>query len=123
MEWFTPAAVELFFRAEYQLSSLSDRMGSRLEGPALERAQTGDLLSEGIVTGAVQVPPDGKPIVMMPDRPTTGGYPKIGCVIRADLPLVAQLRPNEGSLRFQAVTIEEACIALQAVQCTPETLD
>lgn len=122
-DWFAPSALELFLSAEYRLSPLSDRMGSRLDGPPLERARSGDLLSEGMLTGAVQVPPDGKPIVMMPDRPATGGYPKIACVIQADLPLVAQLRPGEGALRFQAVTVAEARKALRQLAWTIEEVE
>jgi antagonist of KipI len=122
-DWFSPAAFEQFLSSEYRLSPLSDRMGSRLEGPPLERARQGDLLSEGMVTGAVQVPPDGRPIVMMPDRPATGGYPKIACVIQADLPLVAQLPPGEGALRFQAVTVAEAREALRGMDWTVEEVE
>ncbi len=120
--WFKPEAVQCFLSEGYTLSRLSDRMGSRLEGSSLERARGGDLLSEGMVTGAVQVPPDGQPIVMMPDRPATGGYPKIAAVIRADLPLVAQLRPGEGLLRFQAVTIEEARLAIHQTRILIENI-
>lgn len=120
--WFKPEAVQRFLSEVYTLSRISDRMGSRLEGPRLERARDGDLLSEGMVTGAIQVPPDGQPIVMMPDRPATGGYPKIAAVIRADLPLVAQLRPGEGCLRFQAVTIEDARLALHQTRILIENI-
>ncbi len=120
--WFTPEAVLRFLSEAYTLSRLSDRMGSRLEGPRLERARGGDLLSEGMVTGAIQVPPDGQPIVMMLDRPATGGYPKIATIIRADLPLVAQLRPGEGCLCFQAVTIEEARLAIHQTRILIENI-
>src|SRR5207245_1464894 len=67
-----------------------------------------EIVSDGLVPGAIQVPPDGAPIVVMADGPTTGGYPKIATVVSADLPLVAQLVPGEGEVRFTAVTVEEA---------------
>jgi allophanate hydrolase subunit 2 len=76
------------------VTAASNRIGIRLEGPALERARTGELLSEGVVTGAVQVPPSGQPIILGPDHPTTGGYPVIAVVTADDLPLTGQLRPG-----------------------------
>jgi allophanate hydrolase subunit 2 len=81
------------------VSPASSRVGIRLEGPALERAITDELRSEGLVSGALQVPPDGHPILLLADHPTTGGYPVIAVVREADLPRAAQLRPGQ-SLRF-----------------------
>lgn len=105
--WFDEESLAIFTGSPYRVSANSDRMGYRLEGQLVPR-QKGDLLSEGMVFGSVQVPPDGKPIVMMADRPVTGGYPKIATVIRADLPKLAQLRPGEGQARFHGVSVAEA---------------
>lgn len=76
------------------MSSASNRIGLRTEGPVLERRLTGELPSEGMVLGAVQVPPDGRPVVFLADHPTTGGYPVIGVVRETDLPAVAQAVPG-----------------------------
>lgn len=78
----------------YTLSPLSNRVGARLAGPALTRAVAGELPSEGLVLGAVQVPADGQPLVFLADHPTSGGYPVIGVVHPADLPALAQARPG-----------------------------
>ncbi|MCA1828023.1 MAG: carboxyltransferase domain-containing protein [Myxococcales bacterium] len=90
-----------FFRNEYTLSPQSDRRGLRLRGPALEVVEP-DVEPEGTALGAVQVPGDGLPIVLGPDRPVTGGYPKIATVLSADLPLLAQARPG-ARIRFREV--------------------
>ena len=74
-DWFTPAALRAFTSRAYRVSPASNRIGLRTEGPALERAVTRELPSEGVVLGAVQVPPDGRPVVFLADHPTTGGYP------------------------------------------------
>lgn len=97
-----------FWEAGWQISPTSDRMGCRLTGAPLERASQAELLSEGIAPGSVQVPPDGQPIVLMADRPTTGGYPKIATVAQCGLPLIAQAMPGRGQVRFEVVTVEEA---------------
>lgn len=107
LDWFEPNAVADFIGAEYRVLPASDRMGYRLSGPTVHR-RPGDLLSEGMAAGSLQVPPDGQPIVMLADRPTTGGYPKIATVIRADIPKLTQLRPGEGRLRFAIASVEEA---------------
>lgn len=100
-EWVDDAAGRL--RAgTWTVGSASDRVGVRLEGPALERAAAFrgvELRSEGLVGGAVQVPPDGQPVVFLADHPTTGGYPVVGVVEPAELPAFAQLRPGS-SVRF-----------------------
>ncbi|MFE2215260.1 biotin-dependent carboxyltransferase family protein [Streptomyces canus] len=93
-DWFTPEAVRAFTSRTFQVSSASNRIGLRTEGPALERRLQGELPSEGMVLGAVQVPPDGRPVVFLADHPTTGGYPVIGVVREADLPAVAQAVPG-----------------------------
>ncbi|WP_432092542.1 biotin-dependent carboxyltransferase family protein [Streptomyces sp. bgisy100] len=93
-DWFTPAAWHTFTSVRFTVSSRSNRIGLRTEGPALERARPGELPSEGMVLGAVQVPPDGKPVVFLADCPTTGGYPVIGVVPEAHLAAAAQAVPG-----------------------------
>ncbi|OXY90364.1 biotin-dependent carboxyltransferase family protein [Streptomyces diastatochromogenes] len=101
-DWFTARAVRDLTTRAYRVSSASNRIGLRTEGPALERARTGELPSEGMVLGAVQVPPDGRPVVFLADHPTTGGYPVIAVVRAADLPAAAQAVPGT-PVRFVAV--------------------
>lgn len=88
--WFTPAALRTLTTAAYRVSAHSNRIGLRTEGPSLERARTGELPSEGMVLGAVQVPPDGCPVVFLNDHPTTGGYPVVGVVPEPALAAAAQ---------------------------------
>ena len=100
-DWFVDGALDVLIGTEWVVSPQSDRIGVRLHGPALaRRAGRGELPSEPVVTGALQVPPDGRPVLLGPDRPTTGGYPVIGVVVDDDLDLAAQLRPGDG-LRFR----------------------
>jgi biotin-dependent carboxylase-like uncharacterized protein len=106
-DWFSEPARAEFVAAEFRISPQSDRMGCRLEGPALERAQGQEMISEGVTFGTVQIPPDGRAIVLMADRQTTGGYPAIGNVASVDLPLLAQLAPQQ-ALRFEPIALEEA---------------
>ncbi|PZT70646.1 allophanate hydrolase subunit 2 family protein [Streptomyces sp. SW4] len=101
-DWFTPGALRTFTTRAYRVSAASNRIGLRMEGPALERARPGELPSEGMVLGAVQVPPDGRPVVFLADHPTTGGYPVIGVVRAADLPAAAQAVPGT-PVRFVGV--------------------
>lgn len=101
-DWFTPEAIRAFTSRTYRVSPASNRIGLRTEGPALERARPGELPSEGMVLGAIQVPPDGRPVVFLADHPTTGGYPVIGVVRPADLPSAAQAVPGT-PVRFMAV--------------------
>ncbi|MFG3286634.1 biotin-dependent carboxyltransferase family protein [Streptomyces sp. NPDC048111] len=84
-DWFTPDAPAVLAGGRYRVSSSSNRIGLRMEGPPLARAVGGELPSEGMVLGAVQVPPDGQPVVFLADHPTTGGYPVIGVVLEEDL--------------------------------------
>jgi biotin-dependent carboxylase-like uncharacterized protein len=93
-DWFTAGAIEALCSQPWRVSSSSNRVGIRLEGPILERARRDELLSEGLVTGALQVPPSGQPILLMQDHPTTGGYPVIGVVRTGDLPIAGQLAPG-----------------------------
>ncbi|MDQ0579696.1 5-oxoprolinase subunit C family protein [Streptomyces rishiriensis] len=101
-DWFTPDALRAFTSRTFQVSSASNRIGLRTEGPALERARSGELASEGMVMGAVQVPPAGRPVVFLADHPTTGGYPVIGVVRAGDLAAAAQAVPGT-PVRFVAV--------------------
>ncbi len=103
---FSADALATLLGADYEVTPSCDRMGYRLAGPPLAGAG-GEFISDGIVTGSVQVPPDGRPIVMMADHQTTGGYPKVATVIRADLALLAQCLPGD-RIRFRAVTVVEA---------------
>lgn len=120
-ERFTDAAVETFLSQPYTVSPRSDRMGTRLSGPVLAHSAGYNIVSDGIVTGHVQVPGDGQPIVLMRDRQTTGGYPKIAGIVSADLPRFAQLRPGS-TVRFRAVEREEAIEALRAQREALEAL-
>jgi biotin-dependent carboxylase-like uncharacterized protein len=100
-DWFSAAALTTLGTASYQVSPASDRTGLRLAGPALPRApgRAGELRSEGMAAGSLQVTHDGQPILLLADHPTTGGYPVIAVVISADLGLAAQLRPGQ-QVRF-----------------------
>lgn len=100
-DWFTADARELLLTATYRVSPTSNRIGARLTGPALQRAVTDELPSEGLVLGAVQVPAGGEPLIFLADHPTTGGYPVIAVIDPADIPAVAQARPGT-PVRFQA---------------------
>jgi KipI family sensor histidine kinase inhibitor len=104
---FDARGLDSFREGTWRVSATSDRVGCRLEGEALRHAGPSEILSDGMVPGSIQVPPDGRPIVMMADGPTTGGYPKIATVVSADLPLLAQLVPGEGEVRFEAVRVED----------------
>jgi antagonist of KipI len=97
---------DIVCRTEFAVSRHLDRVGIRLEPEEALRHEI-ELPSEPATVGAIQVTPDGTPILLGPDGPTIGGYPKIGVVIRADVPLMGQLRPG-GKLRFEAVSTEEA---------------
>jgi biotin-dependent carboxylase-like uncharacterized protein len=99
-DWFTPDALRLLTSSVYAVSDTSNRVGLRLRGPALSRCRDDELKSEGIVGGALQVPPSGTPILLLADHPTTGGYPVIAVVASVDLPLAGQLRPGQ-RLRFR----------------------
>jgi biotin-dependent carboxylase-like uncharacterized protein len=103
---FDDAGLAAFFSETYRLASASDRRGLRLSGTALSRAGT-ELPSQGVLPGAVQMPPNGQPIILGWDGPVTGGYPIIAGVIRADWPRLAQLRPGD-AVRFVTVELEVA---------------
>ncbi|WP_106209441.1 5-oxoprolinase/urea amidolyase family protein [Kineococcus rhizosphaerae] len=104
-DWFSPATVQRFCDQEWVVTPRSNRVGLRLDAEPLERAVTGELPSEGTVPGAVQVPPDGRPVVFAADHPVTGGYPVIACVAAHHLDLLAQVPPG-ARVRFRPVTPE-----------------
>jgi biotin-dependent carboxylase-like uncharacterized protein len=112
-EEFAPASRETFWRTGWQVTPQSNRMGYRLAGPVLVREHGAELASHGVLPGVIQVPPSGQPIVLLADAQTTGGYPKIGVVIRADLWKLAQLRLG-AMLRFVPCTLDDAHAALRA---------
>jgi hypothetical protein len=104
---FSQAGIDAFLGGTYEATARADRTGIRLSGALIEHSRGADLISEGIAAGAIQVPGDGQPFVLLAARPTVGGYPKIGTVIGADLEKFAQLRPGN-RVTFQAVSPEEA---------------
>jgi biotin-dependent carboxylase-like uncharacterized protein len=110
--FFTTEAYETLFGSRYVITPQSNRMGYRLEGPPLQHAGRADILSDATPLGTLQVPASGKPILLMADRQTTGGYPKIGVVIGADLPLAGQLAPGDW-VEFAPCTRETAVQALK----------
>ncbi|GAA2267009.1 biotin-dependent carboxyltransferase family protein [Streptomyces amakusaensis] len=93
-DWFTDGALRTLTAARYRVSAASNRIGLRTEGPVLTRARGAELPSEGVVLGAVQVPPDGRPVVFLADHPTTGGYPVVAVVDEGDLGAAAQAIPG-----------------------------
>jgi len=112
-EWFSPSAFQALSSVSFRVSPRSNRMGYRLEGPPLVRSREGEPISEPVGMGAIQVPGAGEPILLMADRQTAGGYPKIGHVISADLPLAGQLAPGD-FVEFVACSKQEAIAALIA---------
>ena len=97
---FVPSAISVLTSSAYTVTADADRVGIRLDGPRLERAGRGELPSEGMVRGALQVPPDGRPILFLADHPVTGGYPVLAVVRGADLDRAGQLRPG-AAVRFR----------------------
>ena len=112
---FAPATVEQFFASQFLVLPQSNRMGYRLEGPALPASGQAAMLSEATPIGSVQVPPSGQPILLMADRQTIGGYPRIATVITADLPLAGQLAPGDW-IRFARCSRSEAVSALRSCE-------
>jgi len=104
---FTAAAIARFLGSEFRISKDADRMGARLEGVKLEHSGGYNIASDGIATGAIQVPGSGQAILLLADHQTTGGYPKIATVISADLPVAGRRRPGD-AVRFAAIGVAEA---------------
>ena len=106
-DYFTKVSIKTFFNETYTITQEADRMGARLDGPTLKHAKGYNIVSDGIATGAVQVPGTGQPIILLADHQTTGGYPKLGTVISTDIERVGKLRAGD-EIYFLEVSIEEA---------------
>ncbi|MBW2305311.1 MAG: biotin-dependent carboxyltransferase [Deltaproteobacteria bacterium] len=106
-DYFTKEGIRTFLGRTYTITSESDRMGYRLEGPPIQHVSGADIISDPILPGAIQVPGNGQPIIMMLDAQTTGGYTKIACVINPDIDVLAQMLPGN-KVRFRQVSIDEA---------------
>ena len=107
-DYFSDEIIQTLLSSDYGVSATSDRMGLRLQGALLTHRRDKEIISNGIALGAIQVPPNAQPIILMADRQTVGGYPVIATVIRADIPLLAQCIPGFSAVRFQAITLQEA---------------
>ena len=107
LDWFPESSQHAFYTATYHIGEQSNRMGLRLEGAPVLRESAGQMITEGVSLGAVQVPPEGLPIILFVEQQTTGGYPILANVISADLHRVGQLRPRD-EIRFEQVDFETA---------------
>jgi antagonist of KipI len=105
--WFEYATVRTFTSHRYTVTEDANRMGLRLAGPALATRGGGQMITEGVSLGAIQVPPAGQPIILFVDQQTTGGYPIVANIIAADLPSIGQLRPRD-EIRFEMTSFEQA---------------
>jgi len=114
---FERVGLETFFRETFTVTSEADRMGYRLEGPLIKHTGKADIVSDALCQGAIQIPGHGRPIVMMADRQTSGGYAKIGTVIGPDLCWLAQGKPGD-RVRFIQVSVEQAEAALYSERAT-----
>jgi biotin-dependent carboxylase-like uncharacterized protein len=114
-DYFSQETIRMFLESAFTISPQADRMGFQLTGPALGHAKGFNIVSDGIVDGHIQIPGSGQPIVLMRDRQTTGGYPKIATIISADLDRFAQMRPGS-TVRFQAVQREAAVAAARQLK-------
>ncbi len=106
-DYFSEEGKKIFFKNEFKVSKLSDRMGIRLEGKKIENIVDTNIRSEGLIKGVIQVPADGNPIIMLSDHGTIGGYPKIGVVVSADYDKLVQLTPGS-TIKFQEVDLNSA---------------
>jgi len=118
---FTEDGIHTFLHSEYTVSTRADRMGYCLEGPQIQHTAGADIISDGIPLGAVQIPGDGLPIILLTDRQTTGGYTKIATVISIDIPKLAQAKPGD-KVRFTQVTEREAHTALRKYEQKIQTV-
>ncbi len=114
-DYFTKEGVATFLTASYTLTAMADRMAYRFDGPDICHAGGHDIVSDGIALGAIQITGDRKPLILLADRQPTGGYPKLGHVIRADIGRLAQMRPGE-TCRFAAIGLAAARAALFAIE-------
>ncbi len=106
-EYFMKESHKEFFSSSYNITNLTDRMGMRLNGPIIKNTINANIKSEGIIKGAIQVPADGQPIILLTDHPTIGGYPKIAYVISADYDLLVQKKPGT-NISFKCIELDEA---------------
>lgn len=111
-DYFTGEGIQTLLNSEYTISNEADRVGYRLIGPVIKHKAGADIISDGIPMGAIQVPGSGLPIVLLADRQTTGGYPKIATAVTVDIPRLGQAKPGD-KLRLKSVTISEARVLLQ----------
>ncbi len=110
---FTEKGIKTFLESEYKITNEADRMGYRLEGETIEHKSGADIISDAIPLGAVQVPGHGRPICMLADRQTTGGYTKIAVLCTPDIATLAQRIPGQ-SVSFKAISLEESIAATRA---------
>ena len=120
-DYFTDAGIQTFLSEVYSVTAEFDRMGCRLEGEAIAHKDGGDIISDGIAFGAIQVPSSGKPIIMLGDRQTTGGYTKIANVISVDFRILAQLKQGD-KVRFEQVSVKFAQDALLTQRAALKTI-
>ena len=120
-DYFTDAGIQTFLSQVYTVTAEFDRMGCRLEGEAIAHKDGGDIISDGIAFGAIQVPSSGKPIIMLGDRQTTGGYTKIANVISVDFRILAQLKAGD-KVRFEQVSVKFAQDALLTQRAALKTI-
>ncbi|MEO5761012.1 MAG: biotin-dependent carboxyltransferase family protein, partial [Vicinamibacteria bacterium] len=106
MHHFDAAGIASFLDTSWRIGLDSDRVGARLDGTRVAHSGPKEIISDGMVPGCVQIPPDGRPIVMLSDCPTTGGYPKVACVVSEDLGIVAQAIPGHTEIRFVAIDVD-----------------
>ena len=106
-DYFTKKGIDTFLNETYTITKDADRMGFKLDGEVIENVSGVDIVSDGIALGSVQVPSSGKPIIMLADRQTTGGYAKIATVVSVDIPRLVQLKPGS-RIRFEAVSVNDA---------------
>ena len=120
-DYFTDAGIQTFLTQVYSVTAEFDRMGCRLEGAVIQHKDGGDIISDGIAFGAIQVPSSGQPIIMLGDRQTTGGYTKIANVISADFRILAQLKQGD-KVRFEKVSVKAAQDALLTQRAALKTI-
>jgi biotin-dependent carboxylase-like uncharacterized protein len=120
-DYFSPREIDSFFAGEFAVSAGSNRMGMRLQGAAVRSSRGFNIVSDAIVTGSIQVPGNGQPIVLLADHQTTGGYPKIATVISADLPALGRL-PIGAKISFAAATLDEAAVARRKLAADFESI-
>jgi biotin-dependent carboxylase-like uncharacterized protein len=112
---FTPEGIDTFLSGSYRLTPQMDRMGARLQGPPIAHRCDADIISDSTPMGAVQVPPDGQPMILLADRQTTGGYAKIAVVVQEDIFQLGQATPGQ-AIRFRRISVSEACAALRVYE-------